>query len=337
MIAIHNGQGGFHPRWVEYCKRNTIPFKLVDCFANDLISQLEGCHALMWHHSQNDPKALIAAKPILFAIEHAGIKVFPDFRTNWHFDDKLGQKYLLEALGVPMAPSWVFFNKQEALHWSEQTTYPKVFKLRGGAGSANVKLVKNQHEATKLIKKAFGRGFPNYDSWESFQERYRKWKLGKTDFVDVLKGVARFMKPPDYARISGRDSGYVYFQEFMPNNDHDIRIIVIGDKAFAIKRMVRKNDFRASGSGNIRYEKANFRDEWVKMAFHINEKIKAQSLALDYVFDPMGNPLVVEISYGFVPEGYDPCVGYWDKELNWYDGNFDPYGWMVEDVRKSIR
>jgi hypothetical protein len=73
------------------------------------------------------------------------------------------------------------------------------------------------------------------------------------------------------------------------------------------------------------------------MAFHINEKIKAQSLALDYVFDPMGNPLVVEISYGFVPEGYDPCVGYWDKELNWYDGNFDPYGWMVEDVRKSIR
>jgi glutathione synthase/RimK-type ligase-like ATP-grasp enzyme len=329
MIAIHNSNSGFHSRWLAYCKQKGIPFKLVNCFANDLISQLEGCNVLMWHHSQNDPKALLAAKSILFALEHAGIKVFPDFRTNWHFDDKVGQKYLLEALNIPLAQTWVFYSKQEALNWCSQTTFPKVFKLRRGAGSSNVRLIKTQKEAERVIRKAFGQGFTNYDGLGNLKERYRKWKLGKTTTWDVIKGMLRLFKKPAYNKIAGRESGYVYFQEFIPGNDHDIRVIVIGDKAFAIKRMVRYNDFRASGSGHILYEKEHFKDEWIQLAFQINDKIKAQSLALDYVFKD-GNPVVVEISYGFAPEGYDSCVGYWDRNLNWYEGPIDPYGWMID-------
>lgn len=46
------------------------------------------------------------------------------------------------------------------------------------------------------------------------------------------------------------------------------------------------------------------------------------------------NPLIVEISYGFIAKVYDKCEGYWDKELNWHKGeNFDFCGWMVELVR----
>jgi glutathione synthase/RimK-type ligase-like ATP-grasp enzyme len=86
--------------------------------------------------------------------------VFPDFRTAWHFDDKVAQKYLFEAIGAPLVPSYVFFDKQEALRWAELTTFPKVFKLRGGAGSQNVSLVKTKQECIKLIHKAFGKGFP---------------------------------------------------------------------------------------------------------------------------------------------------------------------------------
>ncbi|MBW6492546.1 MAG: hypothetical protein K0B15_15280 [Lentimicrobium sp.] len=130
-LAIHNSNSGFHPRWVAFCEANTIPFKRVNCYASDLIQQLAGCSALMWHHHQGSPRDLIAAKPILFALEQAGIKVFPDFNTNWHFDDKVGQKYLLEAIGAPLAPTWVFYDKQQALDWAKTTDFPKVFKLRG--------------------------------------------------------------------------------------------------------------------------------------------------------------------------------------------------------------
>lgn len=329
MIAIHNSTTGFHPRWIAWCEENKVPHKLVNCFDNDLIEQLKECKGLLWHHSQNDPKALIAAKPILFALEQTGIKVFPNFNTNWYFDDKLGQKYLLEAIGVPFVPTCVFYDKKTALKWAASTTFPKVFKLRGGAGSSNVKLAKTKNEAIKLIRKAFGRGFSNYDATGSLKERWRKWRIGKASIKDVIKGILRFIYPPPFAMALGKEMGYVYFQDFIANNDHDIRVVVIGEKAFAIKRMVRKNDFRASGSGNILYEKSLFNDNDIRLAFEIHEKLKSQCTAMDFVYDK-GNPKIVEISYGFSPEGYDLCPGYWDKELNWHEGKFDPYGWMVE-------
>lgn len=336
MIAIHNSTAGFHSGWISWCDLYKVAYKLVDCYSNDLIGQLQGCAGLLWHHSQNDPKALLAAKPILFSLEQAGIKVFPNFNTNWHFDDKLGQKYLLEAIGVPLVPTYVFYDKKAALEWAASATFPKVFKLRGGAGSANVKLAKTHKAAKILINKAFGRGFSNYDAWGSLKERWRKWRLGKTSITDVIKGIVRFVYQPPFANALGKEVGYVYFQDFIPNNDHDIRVVVIGDNAFAIKRMVRKNDFRASGGGNILYEKSLFKENDIRLAFEIHDKLRSQCTAMDFVYDK-GEPKIVEISYGFTPEGYDDCPGYWDKNLNWYEGKFDPYGWMVENLVNSVK
>ena len=45
-------------------------------------------------------------------------------------------------------------------------------------------------------------------------------------------------------------------------------------------------------------------------------------------------PKLVEISFGFVPKAYESCPGYWDQNLSWHEGDFDPYGWMVEEVLK---
>lgn len=334
-LAIHNSTSGFHPRWIKYCQENKIPFKLVNCYSNDIIDQLKNCAGLMWHFSQSNSNDIIMAKELLFSLQQSGMRVFPDFNTAWHFDDKLGQKYLLEAVGVPLVPTYVFYNKADALKWVDETQFPKVFKLRGGAGSANVQLVQTKYQAVKLIKKAFGKGFKNYDARSNLKERWRKYRLNKTNLWDVIKGIIRLGYEPNFSKTIGYERGYVYFQDFIPNNECDIRVIVIGDKAFAIKRMVRDNDFRASGSGFIKYEKENFSDEIINLSFEINEKIKSQSLALDYVFDD-GKPKVVEISYGFDPKGYEDCPGYWDENLNWHEGRFDPYGWMVENILKDV-
>jgi glutathione synthase/RimK-type ligase-like ATP-grasp enzyme len=333
-IAIHLTQHSFSERWIPYCAVTQIDYKLVDCYKTDIMKQLQDCHALMWHFSQNSPKDFLFAKQLIFSIEAAGKKVFPGVHTSWHFDDKVGQKYLLEAVGAPLVQTWVFYSKHEALQWAESTRFPKVFKLRGGASSQNVQLVNTKGEARKLIKKAFGKGFPTYDAWGSLKERWRKYRLRKTDMEDLIKGILRFIVPPPYAQSKGREVGYIYFQEFIPDNDHDIRVIAIGDKAFAIKRMVRQNDFRASGSGNILYEKEHFDDNTIRLAFGIHDKLKSQCTAMDFVFDG-GEPKVVEISYGFSPEVYDPCPGYWDKNLTWHEGKFNPYGWMVEEVLKQ--
>ena len=117
----------------------------------------------------------------------------------------------------------------------------------------------------------------------------------------------------------------------------DIRIIVIDKKAFAIKRIVRKGDFRASGSGNVLFGKENFHDDTIKLSFQLADKLQSQCAAFDFVYDSKGDAMVVEISYGFATAVYDSCVGYWDKALQFHKGVFNPQDWMIELMIKSIR
>ena len=331
-IAIHNSEDGFHPRWVSYCKNNNISYKVVNCYDNDIIEQLEDFDALFWHHSHSLSKDILSAKQLLFSLEQSGKKVFPDFNTAWHFDDKIGQKYLLESIKAPLVKSYVFYSKKEALDWAKKTNFPKVFKLRGGSGSANVKLIKTESEAIKHINKAFGKGYRQYQPLSNLKERWRKYRNGLTNFYDLIKGVVRFYKEPEFSKIIGYERGYIYFQDFIPNNDSDIRVVVINKRAFALKRMVRKGDFRASGSGNMKFGKKEFDERCVRMGFETSKKLDAQCLAYDFVFDEANNPLIVEISFGFAVKAYDHCPGYWDNDLNWHEGKFNPQEWILEDL-----
>ncbi|WP_207423846.1 ATP-grasp domain-containing protein [Desertivirga brevis] len=330
-LAIHKEGDSFTSRWVAYCDRKAIPYKMVDCYASDIIRDLEDCDALLWHHSHMRPKDVLFAKQLLFSLELSGKAVFPDFKTTWHFDDKVGQKYLLEALGLPGAKSYVFYSKKEALQWMQTTLLPKVFKLRGGSGSSNVELIKSRSEGVAIINKVFGAGISNYQAWGNLKERYRKYRAGKGTFSNVIRGVGRLAYSTRAAEVKGREKGYAYFQEFIPNNDSDIRVIVVDNKAFAIKRMVRKNDFRASGGGDIIYDRDQIPLAAVELAFKANAIIKAQCIAFDIVFEKYA-PVIIEISYGFRASGYDACPGYWTKDLQWVEQSFDPYGWIIDNV-----
>ena len=93
------------------------------------------CHkqgVFMWHFAHHDYRDMLMARPLLNAVEKMGIRVFPDYETNWHFDDKIGEQYLLEAIGAPVVPGYVFYTLREALEWIDKSGFPKVFKLRGG-------------------------------------------------------------------------------------------------------------------------------------------------------------------------------------------------------------
>jgi hypothetical protein len=286
----------------------------------------------MWHHGQGNPRDIVTAKQILFSLEHAGFPVFPNFKSAWHFDDKLGQKYLFEALNIPSPNAYAFFSKSEALDWALTAQFPKVFKLRRGAGSNNVVLVENRRQAEKLIKRSFTSGFAVYNPWSSLKERWRKYREGIVGINEPIKGLFRFFKPPEYSNIVGREVGYAYFQDFVPNNDSDIRIIVISNRAFGLKRYVRNQDFRASGSGNFGYAPHLFDSKCIEFAFQITEKVKTQAGVYDFVFDNSKQPLLIEMSYGFLAEGYDRCPGYWDRNGNFHEGPFNPYGWMVDTI-----
>ena len=126
------------------------------------------------------------------------------------------------------------------------------------------------------------------------------------------------------------------FQDYIENDGYDIRVIVIGDKAFAIKRLCRDNDFRASGSGKIQYSKNLFDTSLIKQSFELSKKLKANMINFDFIIDKQGNAKICEMNYGFAKKVYLPCEGYWDENLQWHEGsNFDFCGWMVELLVKQ--
>ena len=330
MIAIHKSTWGFSPDWIKYCEENSIAFKIVNCYDSDIINQIKGCKALLWHHHHSLTKDKLFARELLFAIEQSGIKVFPNFNTAWHFDDKLGQKYLLEAIEAPLVPTFTFYTKKDALNWIKNTSFPKVFKLRGGAGSNNVSLINNLSQAKSVINQAFGIGFSQYNRFNDIKENVRLLKLGKASFFTLLKSFRRFFFSTEFAKTHGREKGYLLFQEFIPNNKFDIRVITIGNKAFALKRTVRENDFRASGSGFIIYNKEEIDINCVKIAFETSKKLNAQVVAYDFVFDSVNNPLIVEINYGYAHKAYFDCPGYWDIGLEWHEEKFNSTNWIID-------
>lgn len=338
-IGIHYKKGMFSEQWVNYCEENNIDYKIVNAYDNDIIKQLADCDIFMWHFSHSDYRDMLFAKQLLFSLQMAGKRVYPDFNTGWHFDDKLGQKYLFEAAGSPLVPTYAFYTKKEAMEWAENTSFPKVFKLRGGAGSRSVRLVRTKSEAKKYIRKAFGSGFTQFDRFIFLKEKIKLYRQNKSTLYQVFKAFGRLFVPTEFEIMRGKDKGYIYFQDFIPNQKFDYRLQFVDGKCWAMKRMVRKNDFRASGSNMMTHNNDEIPLSVLESAFELNSKLKLQTCALDYVTNDKNEPQLLEISYGYgrdvVRENnkiiiHEYTYGYWDSPTHRVEGTFNPEYWMVE-------
>ncbi|WPR77824.1 hypothetical protein [Algoriphagus sp. NG3] len=339
LIAIHHQKGSFSDRWIEYLENQNVSYKIVNCFDSDILNQLSDSDGLMWHWNHATPEAFLFARQLVFSVEAMGKRVYPNANTCWHYDDKVGQKYLLEGIGAPLVASWVFYTKKQALEWIEETGFPKVFKLRGGYGSNNVKLVNSKDEARSLATRAFSGGFSQMDKTALLKNRIWKFKQkpDKKTFLGILKGVGRQFSDSRMEKVFGKEKSYLYFQDFLPGNDFDTRLIIIGNRCFGIRRYNRKGDFRASGSGLIEYQPELFDMRAVAAAFEVVRKLKTQSLAFDFVFNQAGSPEIIEISYAFNVEVYDPCPGYWNEELKWVEEKVNLQYYIVQDFIEECR
>lgn len=336
-IAIHHSKNSYSQYWIEYCERRNIDFKIVNCYSLDIIQQLEDCDALLWHWIFWRSCDIVFAKNLLYSLELAGKKVYPDIRSCQFYDDKVGQKYLSESLKLPLVNSYVFCNKEDALKWISTIDFPIVFKLKGGAGSSNVKLIKSKSQAKRLVKKSFGRGFSPSNRIANLQDRTSRFERERSlhAFIQIIKGAIRVFFPDKNTRLRQTEKAYVYFQDYIPDSDFDIRVVVIGNRAFAIKRLVRKNDFRASGSGIKIYDPEMISKDYIQLAFNINDKLKMQSVAFDFIKTPQ-EILLLEFSYCWSLDSFGKHPGYWTKNGDWIQGKFNPADFIIEDLLETL-
>ncbi len=341
-IAIHHRPGSYSDLWIEYCQKHDIQYRIVDAYANDILEQIADCDAFMWHFHLHQYKDYLFAKQLIYVIEKQMGKItFPNYDTCWHYDDKVGQKYLFESIGAPLIPSYIFYTRQEALEWAKTATFPKVFKLRCGASSSTVQLINSRLQAKSIIKKAFNGGIKTFNYIELIKERYHKYRNGLVSLRNLLGLIKMWTlrtKPLEYYNYHSKEIGYVYFQDFIPDNDFDIRVLIIGNRAIAKKRMNRENDFRASGSHINIFDEKKVDLKYIKKAFEINDKLKMQSVAFDFLHDSNANPLLTEVSYCSGIKNYKYYSGYWTADLQWHECKITDFcNFIVEDVIKEIQ
>jgi hypothetical protein len=308
-----------------------IATRVVDVYEQDLAGQLRGCDGFMWWFAHL-PEIRQTGKRVLLAIEHGmRIATFPDWSTIWHFDDKIAQTYLLDAAGVPMPPTWIFWNRTQALEFARSASYPIVLKLAGGIVSENVRLVRSEAEARFWIEQLFGSGLTQLTGWPvpGFRLRWRR-RMGRA--VRALLG----RETAPLSRRIELQRGYVLFQQFQPDNAFDTRVTVIGDRAFAFRRFNRPDDFRASGSGRIDWNPDAINRAAVDLAIRTARRLRAQSLAVDVLHAPDGSLVINEISYYYEGWAVEACPGHWSSDGRWHAGQMAPADAIFEDFVHQI-
>jgi hypothetical protein len=320
----------FSARWEELLRQAGHAPLLIDAAEPDFFERVRECDGYMWWYAHL-PYPRNFARRLVSAIEHGmGIPVFPTWKTVWHFDDKVGQYYLLRAAEIPTAPTSVFWFRQEALEYCRTARYPLVIKLAGGITSENVRMLKDFREAEYWINRMFGGGTTSLaPPAAGLPGAARRGK-------DALRLLLKGAHPLDSLR-SDVQRGYVLLQEFLPGNDYDTRVTVIGNRAFAFRRMNRPGDFRASGSGRIDFDPSKIDPAIVRLAFAAQRKLESQSLAIDGMYHE-GRPVIVEISYYYEGWAVAECPGHWelhgrpeDGRLEWVPGTVRPEDAILED------
>lgn len=330
------GSDASSPKWANLLEKAGHKVRWVDVRRHDVIDQLHGCQGFMWRWAHFDGMSRIARR-LLPVIEHElKLIVYPDQNTCWHYDDKIAQAYLLKAAGIPMPETWVWFDRQQAIEWLATAEFPLILKLATGAGSTNVVLVRNATEANWWTDQLFRR---RLTSLEAILTEPLCWHRRPRA---ALRTLAKGTRPEIWDNGYESQSGYVLFQEFLPDNDFDTRVTIIGDRAFAFRRFNRTGDFRASGSGIISFDKEQIDERFLRLAFQVTKRLHSQSCAIDGLYR-RGECVVGEISYTYVSSAVHSCPGHWELrgdpssgDLVWCEGQMRPEEAQIQDYLRRF-
>ena len=307
--------------WLAACVEGGINHDLIDWRAMDSFDRLLKYDKVLWHFSHYSAGEMAFARSLLFALDVAGCDTFPGFSDSWHFDDKIAQAFLLKACEAPTPRNYTLLSPNAVEDWIRQVgIFPVVAKLRVGSGSNNVILINNSTRLRRYARQMFSRGMnsaPNPFFKVSSNLRSSR------NFSDVLRRMRRapeFLYTLANARALPREKGYVYLQEFIPGACYDIKVVVVGSKLSFIGRHTREDDFRASGGGDLFYDRIIMTPNIIEAAFKVAEAMRSRCVGMDFVVDPRTQELyVVEISYGFSHTALLASGGYYDRSGCWHE------------------
>jgi glutathione synthase/RimK-type ligase-like ATP-grasp enzyme len=339
-VVHHNGERqSYSARWLQMAPDLDVEAIPVNVFTPDVIDTVSRCDAFMWRY---DPPARprLYANRLLCALE-TGLRmpVFPSLDSRWNFEDKVGQFYFLAAAGLPIPDTRVSWTREQALRFCADAAYPFVIKLATGYQSDNVRLVRNREEALYYVDQLFLRG--------TISLGYRP-ASGVRLLLRRLRAASEFLRGRNpYGPTADADLqyGYLLVQEFLPDNAFDVRVTVIGDRAFVFRRFNRPGDFRASGSGHLDWNSDAVAEDAVRLGYQVARRAGAQTITVD-ILRRKGAPVIVELGLAYASWCVRECPGHWvlhgepeSGALEWVPGSMEPadaiFADFVIDVQRS--
>jgi glutathione synthase/RimK-type ligase-like ATP-grasp enzyme len=302
-----------------------LQYEIIDLMRHDWLQAVAPYDVVLWKPVTMGVEGAAHFKEKIYVLERQlGKLVIPNYNTIWHFESKVAQSYLFEIEHIPTPATSVSFSHEDAAEQVRSAQMPLVFKQSQGAGSKNVRLVHSTREAMRWLRQAFcgeiyrGQRVAGHSRWQT------AWRnLSSRWFWELLGQRWRGVEP----------SGYVYWQEFVPANDADLRITVIGDRyGYGFWRHNRPNDFRASGSGRLDFQ-LPIPEEPLRYCLELSRRLDFDSMAYDILFK--GSQFVInEISYGYLDSAPYRTAGYYELddqgELSFRDGHMWPQTLWVE-------
>lgn len=250
-----------NPRWTKYCRfldNNSFEYEIYNIHNHNWIEKVEKFDIVVGVPSSAGYDLQEIQKKYYVLEKYLGKTCFPSLNHATLYEDKVLEAFILKAVGLPFANTYISYNKKDAMCLIERLKFPIVSKIIPGSGSFGVELVRSQRQCKKIVDEAF-----------SLNGR-------KTHLVYF------------------RQKDYVYFQEYIPNDGYDIRAIVIGNWVFGYYRKVLEGDFRASGMNLV--EKRALPEEAMRIALEVNKTIKSPMLVVDMLHSLDGRYYIIEYS-----------------------------------------
>jgi RimK family alpha-L-glutamate ligase len=126
--------------------------------------------------------------------------------------------------------------------------------------------------------------------------------IAKPLFGSRGRGLVRItdhesLAPLLVAATAAEPAGAVaYLQEFVPHNGWDVRILLVGNESFAIRRFAAGNDWRTNVSLGGRPEAFSPPADWVNLARAASQAVETEIAGVDLLPARDGRVLVLEVN-----------------------------------------
>ena len=204
------------------------------------------------------------------------------------YDEKVRQTELYSDF---LPPTRIYKDIDTALCSVNELKFPIISKSNEGAASSNIRLLETRKDALDEATTVFSEfGLPRHDN--------RNLGLVQKD--------------------------YVLWQDFLPGNDNDWRIVLINQKfAWILKRYNRKDLPFASGSGNVKPIKEMNSEiiEILNYSLSFAERFRLNFTGIDLIRDAKGGLKVLETTTGWGKKAFESAVfehrggGEWRKTI----------------------